>query len=129
MIEVGTHYSNCKSIIRQEMLVKTQDTCYHYYVEWKKAFKEKEEGFQRKWRLSMRHISYMPLWHTLLNKNMKKEDLRIAAGLTTNMIANMGKNKGISMDTLAKICDALQCEITDVIELTNEFPDEKETDQ
>ena len=47
----------------------------------------------------MRHISYMPLWHTLLNKNMKKEDLRIAAGLTTNMIANMGKNKGISMES------------------------------
>lgn len=66
----------------------------------------------------MRHISYMPLWHTLLNNNMKKEDLRIAAGLTTNMIANMGKNKGISMETLEKICDALQCEITDVIELT-----------
>ncbi len=74
----------------------------------------------------MRHISYMPLWHTLLNKNMKKEDLRIAAGLTTNMIANMGKNKGISMETLAKICDALQCEITDVIELTEELPDENE---
>ena len=68
----------------------------------------------------MRHISYMPLWHTLLNKNMKKEDLRIAAGLTTNMIANMGKNKGISMETLEKICDALQCEITDVIELTED---------
>jgi DNA-binding Xre family transcriptional regulator len=49
---------------------------------------------------------------------MKKEDLRIAAGLTTNMIANMGKNKGISMETLEKICDALQCDITDVIELT-----------
>ena len=70
----------------------------------------------------MRHISYMPLWHTLLNKNMRKEDLRIAAGLTTNMIANMGKNKGISMETLAKICDALQCEITDVIELTEDVP-------
>ena len=51
---------------------------------------------------------------------MKKEDLRIAAGLTTNMIANMGKNKGISMETLEKICDALQCEITDVIELTED---------
>ncbi len=49
---------------------------------------------------------------------MRKEDLRVAAGLTTNMIANMGKNKGINMDTLEKICDALQCEITDVIELT-----------
>ena len=72
----------------------------------------------------MRHISYKPLWHTLLDKNMKKEDLRIAAGLTTNMIANMGKNKGISMETLEKICDALQCEITDVIELTEYLPDE-----
>lgn len=64
----------------------------------------------------------MPLWHTLLNKNMRKEDLRIKAGLTTNMIANMGKNKGINMDTLAKICDALQCEITDVIELSEDAP-------
>lgn len=66
----------------------------------------------------------MPLWHTLLNKNMRKEDLRIAAGLTTNMIANMRKNKGISMETLAKICDALQCEITDVIELTEDTPED-----
>ena len=74
----------------------------------------------------MRHISYMPLWHTLLNKNMRKEDLRIAAGLTTNMIANMGKNKGISMETLAKICDALQCEITDVIELAEDIQNEDE---
>ena len=77
----------------------------------------------------MKHISYMPLWHTLLNKNMKKDDLRIAAGLTTNMIANMGRNRGISMYTHAKICNTLQCEITDVIELTDEFLDEKETEQ
>ena len=37
------------------------------------------------------HISYKPLWHTLIERNMRKEDLRLAAGLTTNMIANMGK--------------------------------------
>ena len=37
------------------------------------------------------HISYKPLWHTLVERNMRKEDLRIAAGLTTNMIANMSK--------------------------------------
>ena len=36
------------------------------------------------------HISYKPLWHTLVERNMRKEDLRLAAGLTTNMIANMG---------------------------------------
>lgn len=55
---------------------------------------------------------------------MRKEDFRIAAGLTTNMIANMGKNKGISMETIERICDALQCEITDVIELTENTTDE-----
>ena len=44
----------------------------------------------------------------------------------TNMIANMGKEgKHISMDTLTKICEALECEITDVIELVH---DEKEED-
>lgn len=72
------------------------------------------------------HISYKPLWHTLIEKNMRKEDLRIRAGLTTNMIANMGKEgKHISMDTLTKICEALECEITDVIELVH---DENEED-
>ncbi|WP_442950757.1 helix-turn-helix domain-containing protein [Oribacterium sp. KHPX15] len=59
-----------------------------------------------------------------MTKKMRKEDLHIAAGLTTNMIANMGKNKGISMETLAKICDALHCDIIDVIELTDSFPED-----
>ena len=64
------------------------------------------------------HISYKPLWHTLLERDMRKEDLRLAAGMTTNMIANMSKEgKHISMDTLARICETLNCEITDVIEL------------
>jgi|GEM_PF-152489 len=60
---------------------------------------------------------YKPLWHTLVERNMRKEDLRIAAGLTTNMIANMGKGKNISMETLVRICEALNCGILDVIEL------------
>ena len=68
------------------------------------------------------HISYKPLWHTLVERNMRKEDLRIAAGLTTNMIANMGKGKNISMETLVRICEALNCEITDVIELVPDEP-------
>lgn len=67
------------------------------------------------------HISYKPLWHTLIERNMRKEDLRLAAGLTTNMIANMSKEgKHISMDTLARICEALDCGIMDVIELVSD---------
>ena len=69
------------------------------------------------------HISYKPLWHTLLERDMRKEDLRLAAGMTTNMIANMSKEgKHISMDTLARICETLNCEITDVIELVPDEP-------
>ena len=64
------------------------------------------------------HISYKPLWHTLLERDMRKEDLRLAAGMTTNMIANMSKEgKHISMETLVRICEALNCGILDVIEL------------
>ena len=66
------------------------------------------------------YISYKPLWHTLIERNMRKEDLRLAAGLTTNMIANMGKGKHISMETLTKICETLNCDISDVIELERE---------
>lgn len=64
-------------------------------------------------------ISYKPLWHTLLEKGMSKEDLRVTAKLTTNSIANMGKNRHISMATLLKICEALHCNFDDVIEITD----------
>ena len=63
------------------------------------------------------HISYQPLWNTLKECGMRKEDLRLAAGLTTNMIANMGKGKNISMETLVRICEALNCGIMNVIKL------------
>ena len=54
---------------------------------------------------------------------MFSTDLRLAAGMTTNMIANMSKEgKHISMDTLARICETLNCEITDVIELVPDEP-------
>ena len=65
-------------------------------------------------------INCKPLWHTRIERNMRKEDLRLAAGLTTNMIANMGKGKHISMETLTKICETLDCDISDVIQLEHE---------
>jgi len=48
---------------------------------------------------------------------MSKEDLRIKAKLTTNAIANMGKDQNISMATLLKICEALQCGFDGVVEI------------
>ena len=67
------------------------------------------------------HISYQPLWDTLKERGMRIADLRLAAGLTTNMIANMianmGKGEHISMKTLLRICGTLDCDISDVIAL------------
>ena len=62
-------------------------------------------------------ISYKPLWHTLLEKGMSKENLRTMAKLSTNAIANMGKDKNVSMSTLLKICETLQCDLDAVVEL------------
>ncbi len=61
------------------------------------------------------YISCKLLWHTLVERSMRKEDLQLAAGFTANLIANMGKN--ISMETLVRICETLHCGISDVIEL------------
>ena len=69
------------------------------------------------------NISYQPLWDTLKKRSMRKEDVRLAAGLTTNMIANMGKGKHISMETLLRICKALNCDILDVIKLEQDKTD------
>ena len=74
------------------------------------------------------HISYQPLWDTLKERGMRKEDLRLAAGLTTNVIANMGKGEHISMKTLIRICEALNCDILDVIELERNNDGTKDTD-
>ena len=56
---------------------------------------------------------------------MRKEDLRLAAGLTpkmiAKMIANMGKGEHISMKTLLRICGALDCDIADVIALKHDI--------
>ena len=88
-------------------IVETQDFCYNGCRTLNDG---KRDG-------KPMNISYQPLWNTLKERGMRKEDLRLAAGLTTNMIANMGKGKHISMETLLRICNALNCDISDVIEL------------
>lgn len=62
-------------------------------------------------------ISYKPLWITLINRSMSKKDLMQQAHLTTNHIANMGKGQHVSLATIVKICETLQCDLADVIAL------------
>lgn len=61
-------------------------------------------------------ISYNKLWKKLIDKNMKKKDLQNLAGLSSASIAKLGKNEIVTLEVLMKICEALECNIEDVIE-------------
>ena len=65
-------------------------------------------------------ISYNRLWKLLIDKGIKRTELKALAGVSTNVIAKLGKNETVSMDTLAKICIALNCDISDVVEMTSD---------
>ncbi|EHT2912972.1 helix-turn-helix domain-containing protein [Listeria monocytogenes] len=65
-------------------------------------------------------ISYKPLCKQLIDKDIKKIDLIKSAGLTTNAMANMGKDKYISLQNLEKICRALECTPNEVISFKTE---------
>ena len=67
-------------------------------------------------------VSYNKLWKLLIDKEMKKVDLRDQAGLTTNVLAELGKNEHVSTQSLEKICRILECEVGDILEF---IPNEK----
>lgn len=70
-------------------------------------------------------VNYNKLWKLLLDKNMIKKDLREMAGLSTNVIAKMGKGGDVSTEVLRKICMALDCKIEEIVEIV---PDEESKD-
>lgn len=63
-------------------------------------------------------VSYDKLWKLLIDKKMSRTDLKEAAGISFNVLAKMGKSEFISMESLYKICTALNCGINDVMEFT-----------
>ena len=65
-------------------------------------------------------ISYKKLWKILIDKDMKKKDLCAAAGISHTSMAKLGKNEGVSTDVLVRICQALHCDIGDIMEFVTE---------
>jgi len=62
-------------------------------------------------------ISYNKLWKLLIDKGMNKKDLRLAAGVSTAVIAKLGKGDNLTTDVLLKICNVLECDIADICEI------------
>ena len=60
------------------------------------------------------NVDYRKLWKLLIDKKMKKTELISAAGISTNVLAKLNKGEFVSMDSLQKICKALNCDVGDV---------------
>lgn len=62
-------------------------------------------------------VSYDKLWKLLIDKKINRTDLKNAAEISFNVFAKMGKGEAVSMESMLKICKALNCDIADVMAL------------
>ena len=62
-------------------------------------------------------ISYKKLWKLLIDRDMKKKDLQKLAGISSASITKLGKNENVNTDILQKICSAVECDISDIMEM------------
>lgn len=74
----------------------------------------------------MSTVSYKKLWKLLIDKDMKRKDLRKATGISTASMAKLSKIENLTTDVLLKICDALKCDISDIMEVS--LDDEEQSD-
>lgn len=59
---------------------------------------------------------YKKLWKLLIDKDMTKADLHKAAGLSSSTMTKLRHGEDVSMTALKKICTALSCDISDIVE-------------
>lgn len=70
-------------------------------------------------------LSYKPLWHLLIEKDMKKGNLVETSGITHNIVARMGKDAYVDLRSIEKICMALDCRIESVVEIVPDLQYDK----
>ena len=70
-------------------------------------------------------ISYKRLWKLLIDRDLKKKDLQAMAGISAASITKLGKNENVNTEIIGKICHALQCDFSDIMELTKDEHDQE----
>lgn len=61
-------------------------------------------------------FSYERLWEKTLKRKINKTELRDMAGITNSTLSRLSKDETVSMNALARICEALQCRLEDIVE-------------
>ena len=62
-------------------------------------------------------VNYDKLWKLMIDKKINKTQLSKKAGVTTNAMAKLGRNESVQLETLVKICNVLNCDIEDIVEI------------
>ena len=62
-------------------------------------------------------ISYKKLWKLLIDRDLKKMDLQQMSGVSAASITKLGRNENVNTEILEKICIALKCDISDIMEM------------
>ena len=57
----------------------------------------------------------------MIDKGINKTQLREMTGITTNILAKLGKNESVQVEILAKICDVLECDLNDIVEIKKSY--------
>ena len=66
-------------------------------------------------------ISYKKLWKLLIDRDLKKKDLQQMSGVSAASITKLGRNENVNTEILEKICIALKCDISDIMEITRDI--------
>ena len=65
-------------------------------------------------------VSYKKLWKLLIDKDIKKKDLAALADLSSYTIQKLNRGENVNVDSLTKICKALNCTFDDIMEITED---------
>lgn len=74
-------------------------------------------------------LSYKKLWVMLVERDMKKTEFAKKAKISSASLAKLGKGVNVTTDVLVKICEELNCDISDICEMVpDDAPEEKTED-
>lgn len=65
-------------------------------------------------------FSYNKLWKLLIDRGINKKSLREMSGISATSVAKLGKGGNVNTDVLLRICDALNCDVGDIMEYVRE---------
>lgn len=64
-------------------------------------------------------FSYKKLWKLLIDRDLKKKDLQQMSGVSAASITKLGRNENVNTEIIEKICLALNCDVSDIMEITD----------